>query len=106
MRKPVAVDMYNHLMNGADRNDQHCTYYSFLLKTLRWWRKVCFYLLECATVNSFILHKEACHRAGAKPLITLDFHRSVIEDFVQDHLQKSGSIPLMVGQGWDPLPFV
>ena len=92
VKKPVAVHTYNNSMNGVDRNDQYCTYYSFLRRTLKWWRKMFFYLLECATVNS-ILHKEACLGAGAKPLTSLDFRRSVIEDLVQDHLQQSGSHP-------------
>ena len=56
VQKPVAVDTYNKSMNGVDCNDQHCTYYSFVRKTLKWWRKVFFYLLECSTVNSYILH--------------------------------------------------
>jgi len=28
LQKPVVVDTYNHSMNGVDRSDQHCTYYS------------------------------------------------------------------------------
>ena len=88
LQKPVAVDTYNHSMNGVDRNDQHCTYYSFVRKTLKWWRKMFFYLLECSTVNSYILYQEACRQVGTKPLTALDFRRSVIEDLVQDHLQQ------------------
>ena len=85
-QEAVAVDTYNHSMNGVDRNDQHCTYYSFVWKTLKWWRKKFFYLLECSTVNSYILQQEACHQAGTKPLTALDFRRSVID--VQEHLQQ------------------
>ena len=88
VQKPVAVDTYNKSMNGVDRNDQHCTYYSFVRKTLKWWRKVFFYLLECSTVNSYILHQEACRQAGTKPFTALDFRRSIIEDLVQEHLQQ------------------
>ena len=108
VKKPVAVHTYNSSLNGSTAcNDQYCTYYSFLRSTLKWWRKMFFYLLECATVNSYILHKEACLGAGAKPLTSLDFRRSVIEDLVQDHLQQSGSHPLagrpLVVRGWVPL---
>jgi len=81
VQKPVAVDTYKS-MNGVDRNDQHCTY-SFVWKTRKWWGKVFFYLLECSTVNSYILHQEACCQAGTKPFTALDFRRSIIEDLVQ-----------------------
>jgi len=58
MTKPLAIDTYNHTMNGVDRKDQHCIYmyYSFVRRTLKWWRKM-FYLLECDTVNSYLLYK-------------------------------------------------
>ena len=32
VQKPDGVNTYKHLMNGVDRNDQHCTYYSFVLQ--------------------------------------------------------------------------
>ena len=48
--------------------------------------KCSFYLLECSTVNSYILYQEACREVGTKPLTALDFRRSVIENLVQDHL--------------------
>ena len=97
VHKPVAVDTYNQSMNGVDRNDQHCTYYLFLWKTLKWWRKLFFYLLECATVNSYILYKEVCLQVGTRPLTALEFRRSVIEDLVQEHLEQSDSRP-SIGQ--------
>ena len=56
LQKPVVVDTYNHSINGVGRNDQHCTYYSFVRKILKWWKKMFFYLLECSTVNNYILY--------------------------------------------------
>ena len=88
VQKPVAVDTTYKSMNGVDCNYQHCTYYSFVQKTLKLWRKVFFYLLECSTVNSYILHQEACRQAGTKPCTALDFCRSITEDLVQEHLQQ------------------
>ena len=87
--KPIAVEEYNKYMNGVDRNDQHCTYYSFIRKTLKWWRKMFFYLLECSTVNSYILYKKACTEAEARPLTSIDFRRSIIDDLVREHLESS-----------------
>ena len=58
--KPVVVDNYNHHMNGVDLADQHAVYYSFIRKTVKWWRKVVFWLVETAVLNSYILYKENC----------------------------------------------
>jgi len=46
-------------MNGVDIADHYSTYYCFLRKTIKWWRKLCFWLLETAVVNSFVLYKDS-----------------------------------------------
>ena len=56
-QKPMVVDLYNHSMNGVDRADQYTVYYSFIRRSVKWWRKVFFWLLEVAVVNSYILYK-------------------------------------------------
>ena len=48
---------YNTYMLGVDKLDQMMSYYSFLHKTVKWWRKVFFWILEVATVNAYIIYK-------------------------------------------------
>ena len=55
--KPVVVDKYNQSMNGVDLADQYTVYYSFVRRSKKWWRKVCFWLLEVVIVNAYILYK-------------------------------------------------
>ena len=55
--KPVVVDRYNHSMNGVDRADQFTVYYSFIRRSLKWWKKVFFWSMEVAAVNSYLLYK-------------------------------------------------
>ena len=62
-------------MNGVDMADQLGVYYTFQRKTLKWWRKVFFWLLEVTVVNSYILYKEAV--TSPKPHLT--FRRSLVE---------------------------
>ena len=50
-QKPMVVDLYNHSMNGVDRADQYTVYYSFIRRSVKWWRKVFFWLMEVAVVN-------------------------------------------------------
>ena len=44
-------------MNGVDIVDQHSVYYSFSRKTVKWWKKIVFWLRETSMVNSYILYK-------------------------------------------------
>ena len=44
-------------MNGVDIADQHSVYYSFIRKTVKWWKKIVFWLIETSMINSYILYK-------------------------------------------------
>jgi len=55
--KPLVVHEYNFSMNGVDKADQYTVYYSFIRRSKKWWRKLFFWLLEVAVVNSYILYR-------------------------------------------------
>jgi len=55
-RKPVVICDYNKHVGGVDVSDQYISSYSFIRKSKKWWRKMFFWLLEVAVVNSFILY--------------------------------------------------
>ena len=40
--KPAVVQLYNDNMPGVDKMDQLASYYAFLRKSVKWWRKVFF----------------------------------------------------------------
>ena len=65
-------------MLGVDKLDQLMSYYSFLHKSVKWWRKV-FWLIEVAVVNSYIIHQQQAHRLGTHPLAHIAFRRQLIE---------------------------
>ncbi len=54
-------------MFGVDKLDQLVSYYSFLHKNVKWWRKVFFWCLEVAVVNS-IIFKELAQQRGVRPM--------------------------------------
>ena len=56
--KPTAIVEYTRHMGAVDRFDHYCSSYAFTRKSLKWWRKTFYWLLELAVVNSFILYKE------------------------------------------------
>lgn len=57
VRKPSCVITYNDFMLGVDRADQLMSYYPFDRKSLKWWKKVFFYLLSVAVCQAMIIYK-------------------------------------------------
>ena len=57
-RKPDVIIDYNNFMLGVDKLDQMMSYYSFLHKSIKWWRKVFFWIVEMIVVNAYIIHKK------------------------------------------------
>ena len=49
--KPIVVHTCNQQMNGVDIADQHAVYYSFLRKTMKWWRKIFFFVFDYRDSN-------------------------------------------------------
>nr|XP_039261358.1 piggyBac transposable element-derived protein 4-like [Styela clava] len=50
--KPVIVDDYNRHMGGVDKSDQMLSYYGTNRKTVKWYIKMFFHLINLAIVNS------------------------------------------------------
>lgn len=43
-------------MGGVDRGDQLLTYYGYPHRTVKWWRRAFFFLVDAAIVNSYIMY--------------------------------------------------
>ena len=56
--KPQIMHKYNTYMGGVDVNDQLLQYYAYSRRTLKWWKKVAFRLLNLAMVNVYVIYKE------------------------------------------------
>ena len=57
VEKPLVINAYNISMNGCNRLDQYVSYYSNLSrKTVKWWKRLFFWIIEVSQVNSYILH--------------------------------------------------
>ena len=53
-KKPKCIIDYNTYMHGVDTADQYLAYYPFIRKTVKWPKKVFFYLLQCCLFNIYI----------------------------------------------------
>ncbi len=85
-RKPSVVHMYNQHMNGVDMADQHAVYYSFLRKTVKWWRKLFFWLVETAVVNRYILHNQVLTPSRPNHLT---YRRAIVESLASRYLASA-----------------
>ena len=54
--KPAEIRDYNGSMGGVDRADQLMAYYCIPRKTIKWYKKVVFYLLDVSILNASILY--------------------------------------------------
>ena len=76
---------YNKYMGGVDANDQLLKYSHFSKRTIKWWKKVFFRMLNICMVNSFILWKEHLKTKGQSYKNTqTDFRFAVIGKLVNN----------------------
>lgn len=80
--KPNIVMAYNSYMGGVDLLDQSTSAYPTTRKTIKWYQKVYFYLLNVSLYNSFVIFK-ALH--SETKMTFLDFKILIVEDLLKVH---------------------
>lgn len=65
-------------MSGVDRCDQLISYYSCPRKTIRWYKKVIFHLLDVSLLNAYIIYSQKKN----KKMRFLEFRESVIRSLL------------------------
>ena len=73
------VNDYNKYILGVYKMDQSVSYYSFLHKSLKWWKKVFFWLIEFSVVN-----QDHAKKNGDSQIKHLAFCRRIIADFSEE----------------------
>ena len=58
IQKPTMVVEYNKHMGGVDQADQMLSYYGFTHRTVKWWRRAFFHLLNVSVLNAYILYQQ------------------------------------------------
>ena len=56
--KPSVIVDYTNEMFGVDLTDQLMNYYTFIRKSVKWWRKLWIHMLNMLVMNAFILNKK------------------------------------------------
>ena len=81
--KPLAIDDYINKMGGCDTQDQLISYYSFLWKSIKWWKKLFMHLLNMLLLSAHILNS----KYGCKKLD----HQAYME-YIANHLITERSV--------------
>ena len=82
--KPTVIIDYTSKMGAVDRADHLCTSYNFARKSIKWWRKLFFWLMEIAIVNSYILYRAAQTQANEAPMTHLQYRKQLVHQLVGD----------------------
>ena len=80
---PKPVLRYNESMGGVDLADQLHSYYPVGRPSVRWWRYICWWLLQTAMINSFLIwkHSHDLPAAAMKKLRHIDYRLNVQGQF-------------------------
>lgn len=63
---PKAIVEFNKYMGGVDRHDHLRSSYSLQRTSTRWWTYFCWFAIDMAIINSYLLYKEAQPKATHK----------------------------------------
>ena len=87
---PSAVCDYNRFMGGVDLADQQLAYYSLTQrKTIKWWKKVFWRLVDIAIINSWIIFR--MNNPESKIKSQRDFQLELVRQLVQPLLSLKAS---------------
>ena len=75
-------------MGGVDRADQLAQYYKILHRSLKWWKKVFYFLIKLSFCNSYILYAAATE----KPLISGKYRLAVVHSLLDGYERPQNSV--------------
>lgn len=86
--KPDMICDYNQNMGGVDKCDQFLSYYSLGRKSMKWWKKVFFRLVELCIVNAMCLYFHANPEFAKQRQAHKKFRIMLVHALVQPLLDK------------------
>ena len=71
-------------MGGVDLADQYLCYSSLGRKTMKWWRRVFWRLIDMAILNAYVFYRHNTHSSLSKVLKNNEFLITLAYDLVSD----------------------
>lgn len=79
VKRPKEIAQYNRFMSGIDRADLMISYYSCPRKTIRWYKKIIFHMLDVADWNAFFLFKKYFIKNNVKKYGYVEYRDKIIK---------------------------
>ncbi|XP_050686707.1 chimeric ERCC6-PGBD3 protein-like [Eriocheir sinensis] len=89
LQKPQAINDYNVNMRLVDKKDQVVASAECARKTMRWYKKFFFHLLDLVLYNSNIVYKELTGKVEHREEFCTELARELIIDFKRQPIQRA-----------------
>ena len=89
--KPNRILSYNKYMRGVDKCDQHLNYYFIGWKSLRWWERAFFQLVQLSAVNAMVTYFHHKNDFRKKKCFHKTFRQMLVHELVQSHLDNKAN---------------
>jgi len=77
---------YNQFTKGDYLLDQYINYYMFPNKAFKWYFRIVLFMLEVASVNSYVIYKESRIQLSKKVVSFFNFRRSIAKGLLSEWL--------------------
>ena len=84
--KPSVIIDYNHNMGGVDMSDMMLYAYLDERRTVKFWKKVVFSILNRMVTNSYIIYKENVKDLDETAMTRYSFYIKCIDSLSEEHL--------------------
>lgn len=79
--KPICIKDYNENMGLVDKSDMQISFSECIRKTIKWYKKLFFHLLDLSMLNVYILYKETKHVTVEFTDFRLEVIRQIFEKY-------------------------
>jgi hypothetical protein len=81
---PSPIVLYNKYMGGVDHADQLNKYYTVTRKTIKWWKKLAFHIINLVITNAYIIQKEHARKPLSHYTFRKELARTLTTAFSQE----------------------
>ncbi|CAK9796635.1 PiggyBac transposable element-derived protein 4 [Anthophora quadrimaculata] len=88
--KPKCIVDYNSSMGAVDKCDMVISFIKSIRKSIKWYKKYFFHLLDIAVWNAYCLYKYKTHKNISIAAFHLELIRQVLGKYRKENLRQSG----------------